>query len=297
MKLETLNEFVVLVKHRNYTSAAKELYLSQPSLSTHIAKLEADLDALLIERSDGAFTLTPAGMAFLGYAQQIIAAYEEAKEECKNLSFKGNPLKIANVSPDSTLKQILNGLSGVPYSFVDLDYETSELQALERGLIDIGSFIDFSEHESIRKQAEASGIAMVPLGKARVALCMTKTNPLAQNKILKRSHLADATIAITSGAWYDHWQVVVKKALGENLGLKFKLKPTGHLSNLSRLDLENDIYLCGYSSVFECFSSRDDVVIYDKIDGEDITYSSALVYNKDNECAAKLAKTLSQKLT
>jgi DNA-binding transcriptional LysR family regulator len=50
MKIETLNEFVVFAKHMNFSSAARELYCSQPGLSNHIMTLEKELGFALINR-------------------------------------------------------------------------------------------------------------------------------------------------------------------------------------------------------------------------------------------------------
>ena len=72
MKISTLREFVALAKNRSFVQAAKELYVSQPSLSAHIAALEKDLGFTLADREGGHFVLTPAGMSFLEYAQSAV---------------------------------------------------------------------------------------------------------------------------------------------------------------------------------------------------------------------------------
>ena len=56
-------EFNVLAECLNSSAAAKELYVSQPTLSKHMAALEEDLGFRLIERQP-ATRLTPAGVEF-----------------------------------------------------------------------------------------------------------------------------------------------------------------------------------------------------------------------------------------
>jgi DNA-binding transcriptional LysR family regulator len=51
MRLESLRHFVVLAGELNYSEAANRLFMTQSSLSKSIKKLEADLDALLFDRT------------------------------------------------------------------------------------------------------------------------------------------------------------------------------------------------------------------------------------------------------
>lgn len=50
MYLEFMIEFNVLAECLNFSAAAKELYVSQPTLSKHMAALEEDLGFRLIEK-------------------------------------------------------------------------------------------------------------------------------------------------------------------------------------------------------------------------------------------------------
>ena len=51
MKIDYLNEFIVLAKAQSFTVAAEKLYLTQPALSRHIAAMETELNATLIKRT------------------------------------------------------------------------------------------------------------------------------------------------------------------------------------------------------------------------------------------------------
>ncbi|MFR5091126.1 MAG: LysR family transcriptional regulator [Adlercreutzia equolifaciens] len=50
MRTEYLREFVVLSRHLSFTEAAKELFIAQSTLSTHIAALESGVGFSLIDR-------------------------------------------------------------------------------------------------------------------------------------------------------------------------------------------------------------------------------------------------------
>ncbi len=295
MKLEVLYEYVTLVKHRNFTHAAQELFLSQPSLSTHIIKLEEELGFELLDRSDVDFSLTPAGMSFLEYAQQALKAFEEAKEKCLALAREEKPLKIANLDPNSQLYETIIHLESFPFEFVDLDYDTSPFSALEKGVIDIAYSVDYSSFESIAAKAASAGITMTSISSERTAICMQKSHPLAEKDELSRADLKDASVMITSGAWFDLWKEVILSVLGPDLNLAFKLKPIVHVSNFLRLDYGDDIYVCGQNSVLKHNAQRDDVRIFEKIDDEAMCYGSGLIYLESNRRAAGMAEAVQQK--
>ena len=60
MELLHLNYFREVAAVENITKAAKKLYVSQPALSTAIARLEKELDFLLFERKGNRIELTEA---------------------------------------------------------------------------------------------------------------------------------------------------------------------------------------------------------------------------------------------
>ena len=56
--------------------AAKNLFVSQPSLSGSIRELESEIGITIFIRSNRGVSLTPEGADFLGYARQVVEQYE-----------------------------------------------------------------------------------------------------------------------------------------------------------------------------------------------------------------------------
>ncbi|WP_339323744.1 LysR family transcriptional regulator [Paenibacillus sp. FSL W8-0194] len=81
MITDTLKVFVTVAEQRNFSQAAKLLNLSQPGVSLHIRNLENELGAKLMHRSPKLVKLTEAGEILFLKAQQILALYDEAKED------------------------------------------------------------------------------------------------------------------------------------------------------------------------------------------------------------------------
>lgn len=78
MELAQLNYFRTVARTEHFTRAAKELHITQPSLSQSIANLERDLGVPLFDRDGKRIRLNTYGLAFLEKAEQILALADEA---------------------------------------------------------------------------------------------------------------------------------------------------------------------------------------------------------------------------
>jgi DNA-binding transcriptional LysR family regulator len=68
MDLEArLRAFAAVAREGSFSQAAKDLYVSQPAISKHVALLEAELGAQLVVRSRRGASLTPAGEVLADY--------------------------------------------------------------------------------------------------------------------------------------------------------------------------------------------------------------------------------------
>src|SRR3569832_621240 len=76
-----LKLYVCVVRLGSFSSAARELGLSQPSASRRIAALESDVGTALFNRTTRAITLTDAGTTYLIRVEAILASLEEASYE------------------------------------------------------------------------------------------------------------------------------------------------------------------------------------------------------------------------
>lgn len=84
MELHHLRYFLAVARHGNFTRAAEECLVAQPSLSQQIRRLEESLGAPLFDRSQSPVRLTDAGEALLPHAEAIlqqVAAARSAVED------------------------------------------------------------------------------------------------------------------------------------------------------------------------------------------------------------------------
>ena len=78
MEIQHVVAFLTLSEELHFGRAAQRLFLSQPTLSRAINRLETELGVRLFDRTNRTVNLTDAGLAFLGPAADIRTAHERA---------------------------------------------------------------------------------------------------------------------------------------------------------------------------------------------------------------------------
>ena len=67
-----LKSFLYAAEHLNFSEAAKQLHLTQPTISHHIKTLEREYGVQLFERADARIRLTEAGRLLLPRARKFV---------------------------------------------------------------------------------------------------------------------------------------------------------------------------------------------------------------------------------
>ena len=99
MTLNQIIYFQKVARLENYHLAAKELYVSQPSLSRSMAALESELGVALFEKKGRGVTLTKAGKLFLEHADRIAGDCDIAVGKMQELSSDGGKIDIGYIFP------------------------------------------------------------------------------------------------------------------------------------------------------------------------------------------------------
>lgn len=77
MNLRDLRYFLALADHKHFGRAAAASFVSQPTLSTQIRKLEEELGVALVERAPRRVMLTPVGRDIAERARRVIAEVDQ----------------------------------------------------------------------------------------------------------------------------------------------------------------------------------------------------------------------------
>jgi len=83
VNLRDLRYLVALADHAHFGRAAAACFVSQPTLSTQIKKLEDELGVALVERAPRHVMLTPSGRDIAERARRILSDVDEMKESAR----------------------------------------------------------------------------------------------------------------------------------------------------------------------------------------------------------------------
>ena len=81
MEIHQLRYFLAVVRTRNFSRAAEQCHVTQPSLSQQIKKLEDELGERLFARTKREVVVTPAGELFSGHANRVLEEIEQGREK------------------------------------------------------------------------------------------------------------------------------------------------------------------------------------------------------------------------
>ena len=191
ISLKQLRYYLIAAKHDSLRQAARELKISQPSLSAQLQKLEEALGVDLFERSRGGVNLTPLGRELLKQAQQAVNA-AEVIIDAANFATKG-PSGTFRLGASHTLgpyalpwilPEIHKKYRGVKF-FVREEVPDQLAEGLYTGRYDL-IFTTLPLRDK--------GITVMPLFREPLYLVMSRDHPLAKNKTIHGDELAGMDI-------------------------------------------------------------------------------------------------------
>lgn len=157
MTLQQLEYIVALDQHRHFVRASEACFVTQPTLSAMIMKLEEELGVKIFDRSRHPVMPTEVGQRVIQQAREILAATARLKtmaldvEEDMTGEFR---LGIIPTLASSVLPVILGPLlEKFPGLRLEVKEQTTEqlLQALVEGKMDAGLLVTPLSHEGFRE--------------------------------------------------------------------------------------------------------------------------------------------------
>ena len=189
MTLKQLQYLVTVAEEGNITSAAKKLFIAQPSLTAAIRELETEYNITVFSRSNKGIKLTSEGEEFLGYARQVL---EQAKLIEERYTGKESGKLKFNVSAQhysfavEAFVELLKQSGADKYEFHMRETQTFNIiddVAHLRSEIGILYLNKFNE-EVIRKTLRDNNLSFTPLFTAKPHVFIGKNSPLAKKKYL-----------------------------------------------------------------------------------------------------------------
>ena len=193
MTIQNLRYFKAVADQKNFTRAAQELFVSQPSLSHAIRELEKEFGVQLTIRKSRGLELTKQGEQFLEFVTNYLQYTDYVERSLHSLAPEHRKLRIGTPPMLSVtfygdwVREIQSKIGEIEFQLVvgGSNYLRSSLRNRELDC----AIIPWDDHPSDR-------YISIPLRKERYVCCMARNHPLASREILSVKDLVYEPIAI-----------------------------------------------------------------------------------------------------
>jgi DNA-binding transcriptional LysR family regulator len=248
MELRQIEYFWMLNIKKNFTKAAEELFVTQPTITNSIKNLEAELGAPLFYRNRGNLTLTPAGEVFQSHAKVILHHVKEAAEaislinpEIKKSLNIGLPFITASDIYDIVLDAYQSAFPNVEINIDDSSNYTILqkvlLEELELGIIAIPGGFDANIETLVIRESAVSVVC--PKGHRFCQFDSISLQDLSQENLIM--YLKDTTFT----------ERVIRSQFEKNdlpFHVKYRVKHTPTLFKLVSQNQGVSLILCDHPS-------------------------------------------------
>ena len=203
MTLTELRYIVAVAREKHFGRAAEACFVSQPTLSVAVKKLEDELDVKLFERGTSEITVTPLGEEIVRQAQAVLEQAHAIKEIAKRGKDPlAGPLRLGviyTIGPYLLPELVRNAIDQVPQMPLMLqeNFTARLLEMLRAGELDCAILAEpFTD----------AGLAMAPLYEEPFVVALPRTHPLAQREQISAEELKQETMLLlgTGHCFRDH---------------------------------------------------------------------------------------------
>ncbi len=195
MTLIQLKYVVTIADTGSISEAARRLYLSQPSLTSAIKELEAELGIIIFQRTNKGVVLSQDGEEFLGYARQVIEQTNLIEEKYHGTAPVRHQFSVSTQHYSFAVEAFVDLL--VNYGGEEYDFrirETQTYQLIEdvaklRSEVGVLYFNQFNE-TILRKTLREKDLTFHRLFIARPHVFVSAFSPLASQQAVTLEDLA-----------------------------------------------------------------------------------------------------------
>ena len=196
MTLQQLRYVIEVAKTGSMNVAAKQLFVSQPSLSMAIRELENDVHISIFERTTKGVVITAEGEEFLGYARQIINQVELLEDKYIEAGQIKKKFGVSTQHYSFAVKafvEMVKGFDMDKYEFAIREARTHDvIHDVVTGKSEIGILYtnDFNE-KVLNKIFKDNQLEFIHLFTCQGYAYLWKNHPLAGKKVIALEELQD----------------------------------------------------------------------------------------------------------
>lgn len=229
MELRVLRYFLEVAKAQSFTNAAKQLHITQPTLSRQLALLEEELGTTLFNRNGHGVTLTEDGLLLKRRALEMIDLEDKLKDDFKSDSeiVEGSvTIGCGEFSAVEILAKVCESYKE-KYPKVQIILHTATAdkvhEMMEKGLVDIGLFLEPTDTEGLDylrlKDTDYWVVGMRPDDPLAEKAYVTKTDLKDKALIIPERRSVQSEIINWFGNDYNGANVSYISNLGTNAGI------------------------------------------------------------------------------
>ncbi|UCH16799.1 MAG: LysR family transcriptional regulator [Burkholderiales bacterium] len=203
MTLTELRYIVAVAREKHFGRAAEACFVSQPTLSVAVKKLEDELDVKIFERGGSEVSVTPLGEQIVRQAQQVIEQASAIKEIAKSGKDPlSGPLRLGiiyTIGPYLLPDLVRHAIELTPQMPLMLqeNFTVKLLEMLRTGELDCAIMAEpFPD----------AGLAIAPLYDEPFMAALPRSHPLAKRKSISAEELKKETMLLlgTGHCFRDH---------------------------------------------------------------------------------------------
>ena len=184
MNLSQLYYFRKLAELQHYTKAAKELFITQPTLSGSISSLEQELGVSLFQKAGRNVELTKYGAEFLKYVNASLEQLDKGIAIMKGYSGEGDggviDLGCIITLQTEFLPRLLNGYSSVNERKTEFNINQKPSQELLCGIVEGKHDVAFCAFDALYSDK----LHQIPVAEQHLVVAMSPSSPLASKPYL-----------------------------------------------------------------------------------------------------------------
>lgn len=196
MRIQQLHYIVKIVETGSMNEAAKQLFITQPSLSNAVRDLEREMGIKIFIRNPKGITLTKDGVEFLSYARQILEQTALLEERYKSKDTNRELFSVSSQHYAFVVNAFVSLLKGADMSRYELflrETRTYEIiDDVKNFRSEIGVlFLNSYNRDVLTKMFDDNRLTYTSLFQAHPHIFVSQDNPLANRNIVTMKDLED----------------------------------------------------------------------------------------------------------
>lgn len=196
MRIQQLHYIIKIVETGSMNEAAKQLFITQPSLSNAVRDLEREMGIDIFIRNPKGITLTKDGVEFLSYARQVVEQTALLEERYKGQNKNRELFSVSSQHYAFVVNAFVSLLEGTDMTRYELflrETRTWEIiDDVKNFRSEIGVlFLNSYNRDVLTKMFDDNHLTYTSLFTAKPHIFVSKNNPLAQKKNVSLSNLED----------------------------------------------------------------------------------------------------------